>query len=99
MSPDQVATTLTVLKALTEELAGIEDYHYTRMINAVSSKQEKLEILSCLFGVAVADHSVNAEEDQRIGIIAENLQLYRKDFIEVRSQFREFLDVLKNCPG
>jgi uncharacterized tellurite resistance protein B-like protein len=87
----KVAVTVDIVRSLTEDLVGIEDYRYTRMINAAADKQKKLEIIACLYKVASADNSISNEEDHRIKIIAQDLMLPPSDFTQVRDKFLGYL--------
>jgi uncharacterized tellurite resistance protein B-like protein len=77
------------------QLLSIEDYIYIRLINSVTDKDQKLDLLNTLFMVAAADDSISAEEDSAIRIVAKGLLLSHRDFIEARSPFKKHLDWLK----
>ncbi|RMG41268.1 MAG: TerB family tellurite resistance protein [Candidatus Dadabacteria bacterium] len=89
---------VTVTKELTRELAGIEDFRYTRLINEHCTKDEKMQLLKALFEIASADDSISSDEDLAIGNIARDLLLTREDFISARADYTRFLDVIKNLP-
>ncbi len=78
------------------ELLSVEDHFYTRMINDVAGREEKLALLESLFQVAAADDIVRQNEDATIRMISRSLFLSHDEFIEVRSKFRDKLAVLKN---
>ncbi len=77
------------------KLFSLEDYIYTRFINDVCEKAEKLGLLHALFRVAAADESVCAEEDAALWSVAKGLRLSHKEFVTVRAEFAQHLDVLK----
>ncbi len=77
------------------QLYSLEDYLYTRMLNDVLSRQQKLELLTALFAVAAANRSISNLEDNAVRVISKGLLLSHKDFIDARLEYREHLAVLK----
>ena len=74
---------------------GTENYLVTRELNRIASREQKLALLDCLFAVSAADESISTVEDNVIRQIAAELRLEHREFIEVRSRFRDHLAVLK----
>ena len=85
----QIAKTQNIL------FGGTEDYLVAREFNSVAGKEQKLALLHCLFAVAAAHQSVSTVEDNQISQIADELRIEHRDFIAVRSSYREHLAVLK----
>lgn len=77
------------------ELYSIEDFIYLRIMDSLLDKPEKLSLLRTLFTVAAADDSVSAEEDAVLWSIAKGLKLSHREFISIRREFKNQLDVLK----
>jgi uncharacterized tellurite resistance protein B-like protein len=85
-----------LLSEVTNELAGIEDYRYARLINETLLEQSsRREFLNVLFEVAASDGSITAQEDHTIGEIATALKLTRKDYVSVRMLFKEHLSLFQ----
>jgi uncharacterized tellurite resistance protein B-like protein len=74
---------------------GTENYLVTRELNRISSREQKKAILDCLFAVSAADDSITTTEGNVIRQISDQLLLEHSDFIESRSKYREFLEVLR----
>ena len=74
---------------------GTENFLVTREFNKISTREQKLELLACLFSVAAATHLISDKEDNEIRQVANELGLSHQDFIAVRSRFRDKLAVLK----
>ena len=77
-------------------LSGLENYLYTREINALASKKQKEEVMLSLFLVAAADRNISAEENEEIRMIAKALGFSHSDFVEIRSLFKEHLSILRS---
>ncbi len=89
---------LVVQMAKTQKVlfGATEDFLVTREFNELASREQKLALLECLFAVSAADDSISTVEDNEIAQIANELRIEHKDFIAVRSGFRDHLAVLKN---
>jgi uncharacterized tellurite resistance protein B-like protein len=88
---------LVVQMAKTQNLlfGATENYLVTREFHKMASHEQKLALLHCLFAVAAADHSIATIEDNEIAQIADELRIEHKEFISVRSKFRDYLAVLR----
>jgi uncharacterized tellurite resistance protein B-like protein len=95
--PEEQAV-LVVQMAKTQNIlfGSTENYLVTREFNRMASREQKLALLQCLFAVCAADESISTVEDNEISQIADELKIEHKEFIEVRSRFRDYLAVLKN---
>lgn len=92
---------IVVQMAKTQNLlfGGTDNYSVTKEFGKLASREERLALLRCLFAVSAADESISTVESNEIRQIAEELGLDRSDFIELRSEFREHLAVLKPPPS
>ncbi len=85
----QIAKTQNILFGETE------NYLVSREFNSMASLEEKLALIDCLFAVAAADETISTVEDNEVSQIADELRVEHKDFIAVRSSYRDYLAVLK----
>jgi len=79
----------------TEALSGIENHLLNRAFNAHANDAEKDALIDCLYAVADADHLVSDIEDREIRRIAQALLVPHKRIIEIRSRYRDDLEILK----
>jgi uncharacterized tellurite resistance protein B-like protein len=78
------------------ELFGFsDDFVVARELQQTASRDQKLEILDCLFAVSAADDEISTVEDNEIRRISSELRLKHGDFIGVRSNWKKYLAVLK----
>ena len=96
--PEQQAV-LVVQMAKTQSLlfGGTENYLVSKEFNRIAGREEKLALLRCLFDVSAADESISTTESNVIRQIADELELEHRDFIAVRSAYRDHLAVLKKA--
>jgi uncharacterized tellurite resistance protein B-like protein len=94
--PEEQAV-IVVQMAKTQSLlfGGTENFLVTREMNRIASCEDKLALLDCLFAVSAADTSISTIEDNVIRQIATELRLEHRDFISVRSRYRDRLAVLE----
>lgn len=88
---------LVVQMAKTQNLlfGATENFLVTREFNKTATREQKLDLLRCLFAVAAADQSISGMEDNVARQIARELNLEHSDYISVRSEFRDKLSVLQ----
>lgn len=76
-------------------LGGSENYLVTREFRAVSSREQRAQLLECLFAVAASDGDISTTESAETLAIAEELGFTRPEALAVRSRFREHIAELK----
>ena len=64
---------------------GTDDYLVTREFERIATREEKLELLDCLFAVGAADDSILTVEDNEVRRVASELKLEHADYIAVRA--------------
>ena len=93
--PEEQAV-LVVQMAKTQNVlfGGTENYLVTREFNKIATREQKLALLGCLFAVSAAEDEISTLEDNEVSQIADELRIEHRDFISVRSRFRDKLAVL-----
>lgn len=88
---------LVVQMAKTQSLlfSGTENFLVAREFGKITSRDQKLALLHCLYAVCAADKSISTVEDNEISKIATELQLSHQDFIAVRLNYRDQLAVFQ----
>lgn len=81
-----------------EGLAAVQPHELTRAINAGATAEEKPALLDCLYAVAAADHLVSDVEEREIRRVAEAILVPHRVLMEIRSRYRDRLEVLRNLP-
>jgi uncharacterized tellurite resistance protein B-like protein len=76
---------------------GTDDFLITREFERVATREEKLELLDCLFEVAGADAAIGTVEDNEVRRIASELKLEHADYITVRQRHLGRLNVLRKA--
>ena len=96
---EQAIIVVQIAKTQNKLFGATEDFLVTREFNELAAPEQKMALLDCLFAVGAADQLVSMEEDNEIRKIANELKLEHRDFIAVRSRYRDYLSVLKKTSG
>lgn len=76
-------------------LGGTENYVVTREFRRMASREQRGQLLDCLFAVAAADGTISAPESHEIAKIGEELGFTRPEVNAVRAGWREHLSELR----
>jgi uncharacterized tellurite resistance protein B-like protein len=95
LSDGEVALAVEIAKSQARLLGGTENYVVTREFRAISSREQRAELLQCLYAVAAADGTISTAESAEIVAIAEELGFTRLEANALRSQYRDKLSELR----
>ena len=99
---EQAALVVEIAKGQNELFGGTENFLVTREFRDLSSREQREELLHCLFAVAAADDSITSDEEAQVRQIASEIGLDQKEFVNVRSAYndkREVVRMMKNKRG
>lgn len=91
---EQAVMVVQIAKTQNKLFGATEDFVVTREFNEIATREQKLALLDCLFSVAASENMISMEEDNVIRQIASELRLDHRDFIALRSRYRDQLSVL-----
>jgi uncharacterized tellurite resistance protein B-like protein len=95
----QAVLAVEIARAQNELFGGTERFVVTREFKEISTRDERIELLRCLFAVSAADESVSGSEEAEIRQISSELDLEHRDFIAARSAYSKLRDVMRDLPG
>jgi len=93
---EQAIIVVQIAKSQNILFGATENYLVSREFNGMATQEQKMALIDCLFAVGAADQSISTVEDNEISQIADELRIEHKDFIAIRSTYRNYLAVLKN---
>lgn len=82
-----LVTEMAKLQART--VAGTEDYVVTREFKAVSTHEQRLDVLRACFAVGAASGSISAEESAIVNEIANELDIEAAELNAIRAEFHD----------
>lgn len=96
LTGEEAGLVVEMARSQNELFGHAEDFVVARELQETATREQKLEILDCLFAVSAADLEISTVEDNEIRIISSELHLTHADFIGVRSNWVRYLGVLKS---
>lgn len=95
----QAILVVQIAKSQSRLLGVTEDYLVTREFKAISSAEQRLGLLDCLFAVSAADDSISSAEEAQVRQIASELGLSQREFITARVAWSDKREVLRPLRG
>lgn len=92
---DQAVLAVQIAKAQNRLLGHTENFQVAREFRELSTKEQRQRLLHCLFAVAAADEEISGQEETQVRLIAEELGLSHREFIEVRSDYNQHRSVIR----
>jgi uncharacterized tellurite resistance protein B-like protein len=86
---EQAVLVVEIAKHQNILFGGTENFIVTREYNQNASREEKIELLHCLFAVSASDESISAAEEASIAQIAKELGFSHREMIAIRAQYRD----------
>ena len=84
-----------IAKSQARLFGGTEDYLVTREFREVATKEQRLELLDCLFAVAAADGAISTIEESQTGQIAKELGFTQPEYAAALAAHAEHRTVLR----
>ena len=95
LSETEVALTVEIATSQAQVLGGTENYVVTREFRQISTREQREQLLQCIYAVAAADGSISTIEASELTAIANELGFTRPEANALRSQYRDKLAVLQ----
>ena len=92
----QAALVVKIAKHQVRMFGGTENYVVTRRFRELSTAEQRLELLECVFAVSAADDSITVAEEGQARQISSELGLTHKQFVQARSAYVDHLKALKS---
>jgi uncharacterized tellurite resistance protein B-like protein len=91
LSEAEAALAVEIAKSQARLLGGTENYVVTREFRRISTREQRGELLQCLYAVAAADGTISSAESAEIVAIGEELGFTRSEANSLRGQYRDKL--------
>lgn len=95
LSESQALLVVEIAKGQARLFGGTEDFQVARELKKTSTREQRLELLDCLFAVAAADDEISAVEEEQIRGIADELGLSHRELADIRSPYNAQRTVLR----
>ena len=91
LSASEAVLVVEIAKNQARTLGGTQDYVVTREFRNISTREQRGELLQCLYAVAAADGTISTDESAEIVKIGEELGFTRPESNSLRSHYRDKL--------
>lgn len=92
---EQAILVVQIAKTQNRLFGHTENFLVTREFVEISTTEQRQELLDCLFAVSAADESMSGAEESQIRQIASELGFTHRQFVDARSLYSEYREVLK----
>lgn len=92
---EQADLAVAIAQSQNRGVGGTEDFKVARVFKKISTRQQRQELLHCLFAVAAADGEISGEEEEQVRQIADELGLTHREFAAIRSTFNDQRAVMR----
>jgi uncharacterized tellurite resistance protein B-like protein len=99
LEPEQTRWVVEIARSQAQSLGGTENYLVTREFRSSSTREQRAQLVECLFAVAAADGSISGGESAEVLAIAEELGFTRPEALGMRARWRDHLSELQGLPG
>ena len=95
LSESEAVLVVQIAKTQAHVLGDTENYVVTREFRGMSTREQRAQLLQCLYAVAAADGTISGDERSVIGAIAEELGFTRAEANALRAEYRDKLSELR----
>jgi uncharacterized tellurite resistance protein B-like protein len=95
LDPEHAPLIVDLAATLSGEFGATEDFLVAREFKAISTMEEREQLLRCCFLVMAADDEIDATESWLANRLAEELDVVRPDLNAIRAEFHEQLSGVK----
>lgn len=92
---DQAVLIVGIAKSQNRLFGGTEDFQVAQDFKRLSNRDQRIDLLHCLFAVSAADDEISGAEESRIRQIADELGFSHREYIDVRSSYNDKRTVMK----
>ena len=96
LSESEAALVVQIAKTQANVLGDTENYIVTREFRRLATREQRAELLQCVYAVAAADGTISGDERTVIGAIAEELGFTRAEANSLRAEYRDKLSELRS---
>ena len=96
---EQAVLIVEIAKSQTRLFGGTEDFQVAQEFKGLADREQREELLHCLFAVSAADDEITSEEEGRIRQIADELGFSHREYVDVRTHYNEKRSVMRRVRG
>ena len=91
----QAVLLVNIAKHQVKLFGGTDNVAVSKQFRQLSTPEQRIELLECVFAVSAADDSITVVEEGQARQISSELGLTHKEFVQARSAYVDHLEALK----
>ena len=95
LPPEQAVLVVQIAKSQKTLFGGTENFLVTREFKEIATREQREELVDCLFAVSAADDAISVTEEEEIRRIATELGFDHRDYVDARSRYSDYRDVIR----
>lgn len=95
LTADEAETVAGIAASRSRVSGGTDHFLATREFSEISTREQREDLLACLFSVSAADGSISTAEENRVRQIASELGFSHPEFARARSEWNEHREILR----
>ncbi len=96
---EQAVLIVEIAKSQNRLFGGTEDFKVAQEFKTLSTRDQREELLHCLFAVSAADDEISGDEETRIRQIADELGFSHREYVDVRTHYNDKRTVMRRVRG
>ncbi len=96
---EQAVLIVEIAKSQNRLFGGTEDFKVAQEFKSLSTREQREELLHCLFAVSAADDEISGDEETRIRQIADELGFSHREYVDVRTHYNDQRTVMRRVRG
>lgn len=99
LPPEQARLVVEIVRREHDLRGGTQSFQVAREFREIASREEREELLHCLFAVGAADDSISGAEEKQVRQVAEELGFSHREYVEVRAHYNDRRSVILRLRG
>ncbi len=96
---EQAVLIVEIAKSQNRLFGGTEDFQVAQEFKRLADREQREELLHCLFAVSAADDEISSDEEAGIRQIADELGFTHRQYARVRSHYNDKRSVMRRVRG
>jgi uncharacterized tellurite resistance protein B-like protein len=96
LNKEEAEVVVEIATSQISEFGGTENYLVTREFRKVSTREQRVRLLQCLYAVAAADGTISTTESSEATAIGEELGFTRPEIMGTRAAWKKVLAEFQN---
>ncbi len=96
---EQAILIVEIAKSQNRLFGGTEDFKVAQEFRSLATREQREELLHCLFAVSAADDEISGDEEARVRQIADELGFSHREYVDVRTHYNDKRTVMRRVRG